>query len=279
MKWKAGSGLPFSISKEEESVMASMVQTLANQANAQLSTGPRTPEGKARSSSNSTKEGFTGKSPVIGPDEDQLFAAYQAALLDDTHPEGALEEEFFQRLLIYGWNLRRARAAESRLLATVDLEDEVESARLIRVARYRRDLERSHDRALHELRHLQTQRAVLLQQHDSVIAEISSITPLAELARITTHTDPLIHAMNGPLRPPLLSLAVSREQARRDAAEHAAEHAAQNEPNPTAPSADQVAEAIQDGRLSAEEMTALLDLYTCPPPVAALGNHRQTRPL
>jgi hypothetical protein len=215
--------------------MASLAQTLANQANAQLSTGPRTPAGKAASAANSTKEGFTAKSPVVEPDEDQAFAAFRADLLADTHPEGALEQEFFQRLLTYGWNLRRARAAESHLLSTVDLGDESGCARLLRVARYRRDLERSHDRALRELRQLQTQRAVLLQQHDKLIGEIYSITPLAELARITTHTDPYIHALNGAFRRMPHSLPVSREQARLNFAAKVEAHnrqlAAQNEPN------------------------------------------------
>jgi hypothetical protein len=252
--------------------MASIAQTLANQANAQLSTGPRTPEGKAKSSTNATKEGFTAQSPIVEPDEDPAFAAFRAALLDDTRPEGALEEEFFQRLLTYGWNLRRARAAESRLLATVDFCDEAGCARLVRVARYRRDLERSHDRALRELRQLQTQRAILLQQHNEVIAGISSITPLAELARITSHTDPFIHAMNYPLSRPPLSLAVSREQARRDVAEESA--AAQtensrNEPSPEAESLETICHAMRDDRLTGAEKAELLDLYCQPPAVAA----------
>jgi len=240
--------------------MSSLAQTLANQANAQLSTGPRTPEGKAKSSANSTKEGFLAKTPVVAPEEEDAFAEYSDSLFDDTHPEGALEFEFFDRLLTYGWNLRRARAAESRLLATIDLAEEIESARLLRVARYRRDLERSHDRALRELRHLQTQRAVLLQQHNNVIAEISSITPLADLARLTTHTDPFIHAMNNPFCPPPPSLASSRAQGRRDAAEDAAQNEANSELSPVG----QAAAALSDDRLTAEQWDELLELHTRP---------------
>jgi hypothetical protein len=241
--------------------MATTAQTIANKANAQRSTGPKSPEGKAVSATNSTKDGFTAKFPVVDPGEDEHFARFKATLIQDTRPEGALEEEFFDRLLTYGWNLRRARAAESRLLAAVDLADEVDSARLLRVARYRRDLERSHDRALRELRHLQTQRAILLQQQDSIIAGFSAIAPLAELSRITTHTDPMIHAANNPMRPPQTSLAPSRAKARRGPAGENA----QNEPNPAPLTEDEVIAALCDNRLTTAERDALVELYTRPP--------------
>lgn len=47
----------------------------ANQANAHLSTGPKSAQGKAKSSANSTKEGFNGKTAVIAPGEEEDFAA------------------------------------------------------------------------------------------------------------------------------------------------------------------------------------------------------------
>jgi hypothetical protein len=247
--------------------MSSPAQVRANQANAQLSTGPKSAQGKAQSSANSTKEGFCSKQPVVAPEEDEDFAALRAALIEDTHPEGALEQEYFQRLLTYGWNLRRTRAAESSILATVDLGDEVDSARLLRVARYRRDLERSHDRALRELRQLQTQRAILLQQHDCVIDELSTKTPLADLARITSHTDPYIHFMNSTLQRPPVNLATSREQARRDHSNAVS----RNEANQAQLSPDEAAERIFDDRLTPAGLDALMDIYTAPPAVPALA--------
>ena len=53
--------------------MASEAQIRANRANAQKSTGPRTPEGKARASQNATKHGFSADLSLAN--ENQVFAA------------------------------------------------------------------------------------------------------------------------------------------------------------------------------------------------------------
>jgi len=179
--------------------MATDAQILANRENARLSTGPRTPEGKARAARNSRSHGLTAETLSIAPHEREDFDAFRAGLLSDTRAEGALEEEYFTRLLAHGWNLRKVRSLESRLLAETDpIADEAAAAKLLRFARYRRELERSYDRALSELRKLQTQRAALLQQPDRVIEAIYKATPLAELTRITSQTDPFIREAGDP---------------------------------------------------------------------------------
>ncbi|MGI8741086.1 MAG: hypothetical protein ACR2NN_00670 [Bryobacteraceae bacterium] len=76
----------------------STVQAIANRDNAQLSTGPRTPEGKQGSSLNATSHGLTGKAVVL-PDEDQQ--AYENLCRDfiaDLQPKGAMEEHLVQTL-------------------------------------------------------------------------------------------------------------------------------------------------------------------------------------
>jgi hypothetical protein len=180
--------------------MSSAAQFAANRANSQLSTGPRTAEGKARSSQNARKEGFSAQTLRIPADQQVGFDDYRREVLHDTRPDGAVEREYADRILLYGWNLRRVRAAEAELLAGSDyVEDEVDGARLHRLARYRRDLERSYDRALAELRRLQTQRAVLLQQHDRLVHAFLDRTPMAELSAITRHTDTVIDRSTHPL--------------------------------------------------------------------------------
>ena len=79
--------------------MISNEQQAANQANAELSTGPRTEEGKARSSQNSLKHGVFAKTIVL-PGESQLKALRELGrvvkaggmirLLNYVRPRGAV---------------------------------------------------------------------------------------------------------------------------------------------------------------------------------------------
>jgi hypothetical protein len=95
--------------------MASQRQIQANRLNAQKSTGPRTPEGKAVSSQNALKSGLDAESQfVIGEDRDQ-FAALQNEYFDRFQP--LTPEERFQvdTLLRNEWILRRLFRAEAHL--------------------------------------------------------------------------------------------------------------------------------------------------------------------
>ncbi len=174
--------------------MATAAQTLANQANAQNSTGPRTVRGKASVSQNARKHGFAAQTLHVAEEDKQAFDTLRAGLLEDSRPEGAIENEIFRRLLSHAWNLRRIESFESRVLAETDpiSDDGASHAKLECCARYRRDLERSFYRALNELRKLQTQRAALLQQESQVIEALYSHTPLAEITRLTKQTDSFI---------------------------------------------------------------------------------------
>jgi hypothetical protein len=51
----------------------SPAQLAANAANAQYSSGPRTPEGKTHSSQNASKHGLTARGVVIAPGEQEEF--------------------------------------------------------------------------------------------------------------------------------------------------------------------------------------------------------------
>jgi hypothetical protein len=95
----------------------SPAQLAANAANAQYSSGPRTPEGKARSSQNASKHGLTAREVVIAPGEqeefDHLAADYQA----DVQPQGAIQQTLFNQLVAAAWNLRRIGRMEAELCA------------------------------------------------------------------------------------------------------------------------------------------------------------------
>ena len=142
--------------------MSSAAQLAANAANAQHSTGPRTPEGKARSSQNATRHGLTSTRLIVREDEREEFEQLQTSLLEEVHPEGALEQDVFTQLLHASWNLRRFRRLEAeQFVDGVDpLADPNREKEMDRLARYQARIERSYYRALKELRALQTNRMI-----------------------------------------------------------------------------------------------------------------------
>src|SRR6185503_2690113 len=142
--------------------MASQAQLAANTANAQHSTGPRTPEGKTVSAQNSRKHGLTSKDLVIGADEQPEFDSLRDALTADITPPGEIELLQFDLLLHAAWNLHRIRKREASLVKD-DLDPILDPAvqkDADRLALYYSRTERSYYRALRELRSLQTSRAV-----------------------------------------------------------------------------------------------------------------------
>ena len=73
--------------------MPTAAQVLANQANAQHSTGPKSAAGKAKVSQNATTHGLaTGLLHVAEADR-EAFRQFEANLKEDARPQGALERE------------------------------------------------------------------------------------------------------------------------------------------------------------------------------------------
>jgi hypothetical protein len=157
--------------------MASPAQIQANRLNSQHSTGPRTPEGKLRSSANSLKSGYCSTRLVIAPERQAEFDAYHAELLAQTGPVGLVEQEYFKRLLLHGWNLNRIRDDETALAEAP--RNEANTQEILLVARYRRDLERAYDRALRALRELQTDRVARVNHPVELVHAAKQEAPLA----------------------------------------------------------------------------------------------------
>jgi hypothetical protein len=96
--------------------MSTPHRTAINKENSQHSTGPKTPEGKQRSSLNALRHGLTGQI-VVMPTED--LAAYQLHLKsfeDEYAPQGATEENLVQALADTSWRLNRVASLETNLL-------------------------------------------------------------------------------------------------------------------------------------------------------------------
>jgi hypothetical protein len=143
----------------------SPARQIANAANAQLSTGPRTEEGKRQSSQNARTHGLTAQHPVI-PDEDgAAFQELRTQLQAETKPQGTLQQIIFEQLLHSAWNLRRVRAMETELNASAPdafLTDDGPTAKLDHLARHHTRIERAFFRSLRELKALQTDAALSL---------------------------------------------------------------------------------------------------------------------
>jgi hypothetical protein len=95
----------------------SQARILANQANAQKSTGPKTPEGKERSRQNSFKHGMTGAGIVL-PNEDlaeveRKFTAYQ----EDLKPSTELGRDLARRAAVCSVRMDRAVSQETAALS------------------------------------------------------------------------------------------------------------------------------------------------------------------
>jgi hypothetical protein len=156
----------------------------ANRANTQLSTGPRTPDGKARSSRNALKHGLLSGQILLSHENADELDALRENLCADLRPVGALEELLVERIVSSAWSLRRAVRAERALIMwneQVRMQSEPEyygngrtrksgqpdygrefemltDHRLESIQRYETTKERQMYRALHEFQRLQAAR-------------------------------------------------------------------------------------------------------------------------
>ena len=139
--------------------MATAAQVLANRANAQHATGPRTDHGKANSSRNSTTHGFTTGVLKIDAEDRPYFDVIEAAIIGQIQPKGALEMDAVYEFRDAAWRLRQIRKMTLQLFAD-HAEDPFtnpeSAAAMCQLARYRAAAEMSLHRALNTLRDLQT---------------------------------------------------------------------------------------------------------------------------
>jgi hypothetical protein len=99
--------------------MSTAAQIAANIANAQSSTGPRTPEGKAAAAKNSVIHGlFSGD--FIRPGEETIYATLSMEILHDLDPVGAREQILAEEIYRAAWRLRRCGEVEHRLVTRLN---------------------------------------------------------------------------------------------------------------------------------------------------------------
>jgi hypothetical protein len=189
--------------------MSSESKIAANRANAQLSTGPRTLEGKAASSLNAFKHGLRSNRLLVLPNEQDEFDQLLTALRAQVNPQGPLEELAFSELLRAAWHLRRVQLAEAALASspTDPFLTPTCYSTIHRLESYHVKYERSYHRAFRHLQQLQTDRLLREREITGSNESPDSIPACASMSVLNrrTHRKPttLLTVPAQPPEPPL----------------------------------------------------------------------------
>src|SRR3954447_18521671 len=149
--------------------MATDAQIRANKRNAQCSTGPRTPEGKQRSSTNATKHALTAKHVVLPWENIVYYFELHGALLRQYQPESPAEMFLVDQLAQNWWRLNRSRRFETGMLAKLDPATESEGVNpddLDLHRRYEAGIERAYYRAYDRLEKIARRRPLVAKSDD-----------------------------------------------------------------------------------------------------------------
>ena len=147
--------------------MATAAQVLANQQNAQLSTGPRSEKGKAASSRNAVRHGLTGAFRVLAHEDQHEFDQLSARLVDEYEPKTEHQLFLVDQLAKSQWNLARAQRLLARafdLMAGLPMDEDDPDTAIVRhihktnpnafqiLERHSKNCESSYYRAYNELK-------------------------------------------------------------------------------------------------------------------------------
>jgi hypothetical protein len=137
--------------------MASAAQVTANQANAQHSSGPVTPEGKAAVAANRITHGLTGTFALLPFECPDQFKEFCDGIIDETKPETNEEKRLVSSIIQHYWLVQRSLSLQGMLLFEGTLDD-AQQKKLALLIRYQTTNERSYYKARHELQNLRKQK-------------------------------------------------------------------------------------------------------------------------
>ena len=133
--------------------------------------GPKTEQGKAKSSRNAIRTGLYAARDFIREGEEEEYAQSLIKLMDELTPDGTLEETFATEIMGATWRLRRCRLVEESFSFLDDLDldpmiDEKTEKQQKSVDRARAQSHLILRRSLDELRKLQKGRTIQEQLAD-----------------------------------------------------------------------------------------------------------------
>jgi hypothetical protein len=196
--------------------MATAKQIRANRINARKSTGPKTPETRAKTSLNAKRDGFTGQVTSLSEEDRPIFEKFKRDLVTDLAPKTVMELSLANSIAWDTWRLNHLRAVEMNLYAlgtadpdsnlTIDCENPQlhtamanaltfgkESPRLALMSIYEQRMNRSLHKNLETLRKLQAERKTNYERdraEEVVLARYSDIKGL-------TYQSPAVPNQNG----------------------------------------------------------------------------------
>src|SRR5437764_6240932 len=137
--------------------MATLKQIEANRRNALLSTGPKTPEGKAAVRLNALRHGLRAHTVVLPGEKSEAFQQLCDDLEAEWQPQTRTEQLYVEQMAVSQWKLRRMEIAEASLLVQkFGAKNQIPLVDRLWQAEAR--LERSFTRAQRELERLQKSR-------------------------------------------------------------------------------------------------------------------------
>jgi len=135
-----------------------------NRENSKHSTGPVTPEGKARSSQNALKHGMTAKAIVLPGEDPGAYQRHVDSFMDQFKTDNPAELAQVQNLADTSWHQARIGRPETILFSQFDEHKSLDSQMraLSAISMHRHRLSRDFDRTLKELKQAQQDR---INQH------------------------------------------------------------------------------------------------------------------
>ena len=103
--------------------MATESQIRANRRNAQKSTGPRTPEGRAAVSQNAVKHGLLIRQNVISSESQADFDLYRERMLVELAPASPMESMLAERIVTLSWRLKRAGRIQNQTIDALNADN------------------------------------------------------------------------------------------------------------------------------------------------------------
>jgi hypothetical protein len=136
-----------------------------NRENAQKSTGPKSAAGKAVSSRNALKEGFTASFAIVAPEDEEFYEQFVASHRTELNPQGAQQEDIFRRITLAAWNIRRIEKLTFALYEETGTDplasgDPAILSKFERYTRHQTLNDRAYYRGVKQLRLLQKERSV-----------------------------------------------------------------------------------------------------------------------